>query len=248
MGNVLTIADLIVHTKYSDSISLYKGIDASEQVIYIFLHFRKAFGCRDHKIKIGLGCLALQWFRSYSSRCFQYVLVTSFTPALLPTTKRFSQGSILRLLLFLIFIKNFPISYSLFKFNLFTDDSFLSCKINNSKTTETAIELTNEMKRVKLLLPPKKLLLNHSKINFIIFFYRKNLQLPPIKVVNAVISETNSTKNLGIILDKHLKLYGQCLNIFSEQLKNIHQFLMIPRLAYDVQSFFDNPHYFLNRI
>ena len=50
----------------------------------------------------------------------------------------------------------------------------------------------------------KKMFVNHSKNTFIIFSYRKNFQLPSIKLCNNLISETDSTNFWGFILDKHL--------------------------------------------
>ena len=51
----------------------------------------------------------------------------------------------------------------------------------------------------------KKIKVNHSMSKFILFSYRRNLILPNINLGNNIISETDSTKIPGIIIDKKLK-------------------------------------------
>ena len=89
-------------------------------------------------------------------------------------------------------------------------------------------------------LTSNKISVNHSESNFTIFSYHKNFQLPPTKLGNDFLSETDSTKFLGVFLDNHLTLHDHidliCSklaktngvfysldNFFpSEQLKNIY--------------------------
>ena len=153
-----------------------------------------------------------------------------------------------------------------FKFNLFADDSTLSCKINSTQNADVPNVLTRELEKVHHWLYSNKILVSHSKSNFIIFSYRKSFKLSPIKLGNDFISQTDSTKFLGIILDEHLN-FRDHINFISaklsktngilyslnkffppEPLKNIYQALIVPRITYGIEAWYGAPQFLSNRI
>ena len=122
------------------------------------------------------------------------------------------------------------------------------------------------MKKLNDRLSPNKVINNHGKCNFILFSYCENVQKPLIKVGKYFISETDSTKFLGLNLDTHLTSHDHIdlinsklvktngvlyrLNNFfpSGQLKKKSKALIVTRLTYDIESRFEAPYFSLNRV
>ena len=77
------------------------------------------------------------------------------------------QGSVLDLLLFLIYINDFHNSSAKFSFYLFADDTHLLYADKNLKSLEKTVN--NELVRVSDWLNANKLTLNAKKSNFVIF-------------------------------------------------------------------------------
>ena len=93
---------------------IYENLDEGNIVITLFLDFSKAFDCIDHEFFLnklnlcGARGIALEWFRSRLLSRNQYVIVNSSTSSINPITHGLSQGSVSGLLLFLVFINDFP--------------------------------------------------------------------------------------------------------------------------------------------
>ena len=189
---------------------LYDNLDAGNIVFSIFLDFRKAFDCVDHKILLsklnsyGIRGLPLKWFESYLSNRKQSTCINNSASNYLPITHGVPQGSVLGPLLFLIFINDIYKSTNYFKFILFADDSTLSTSLPNLNPREIAKKINKELKKVNDWLISNKICINDDKTKYILFSYRKRINLPLIKIGNYKILETDSTKFLGIFIDKNL--------------------------------------------
>ena len=241
---------------------VYSELDKGNVVVSIFLDFRKAFDCINHDIlltkleKFGVRGSPLDWFKSYLSNRAQCVSIASVTSTYLPVTHGVPQGSILGPLLFLIFINDFPNSNDFFKFNLFADDSTLSCSFENTDSNLMLNTINNALLKVDEWLMENKISVNHEKSNFIIFSYRKKVALPALKLGSSFINETESTKFLGLILDSHLDfkdhihfisskvsktigLISKLNEFFPEnQLKSLYHTMFLPRISYGIEAWF----------
>ena len=159
--------------------TVYEKPDSGETVISFFLDFSKAFDCLDHSILIsklfqyGVRGIPLEWFKSYLSGRKQYVSVNSVNSTVLSLSHGVPQGSILGPLLFLIYINDFPSSNSFFKFNLFADDSTITCSFHDFNKQIVQNKLNEELGKVYQWLKINKIKINHEKSNFLIFSYRK---------------------------------------------------------------------------
>ena len=86
-------------------------MENGEYAIGVFLHFSKAFDTVDHKILLdksdpyGIRC-ALSWLKSYLSRRLQYVTYNESQSSPQMIKCGVPQGSILGILLFLIYIND----------------------------------------------------------------------------------------------------------------------------------------------
>ena len=242
---------------------IYDGLDRGETVISFFLDFSKAFDTVNHSILLhklqsyGIRDVALNWFRSYLSGRLQYVSLDGFNSQVHLIDRGVPQGSILGPLLFLIFINDFPNCSEFFKFTLFADDSTLTCKFKkNTSPVNIVSQLEAKLLSIGSWLNANRLKLNSSKSNFICFTYRKNITLPPIRIGNSIISEVNSTKFLGVILDKNLNYKEHITNISNKCsksigilfrlnsilpvhiLKMLYSSMILPYLSYGVEAWF----------
>ena len=246
---------------------IYNNLDKGETVISFFLDFKKAFDCVDHVILLnklssyGVRGVALQWFKSYLSNRQQYVFLNGKSSELREVRCGVPQGSILGPLLFLVFINDFPKCSNFFKFNLFADDSTLSCSFKDSSPENIHYILSNEIELINSWLLLNKIAINSEKSNFIVFSYRKNISISPVPFGNCFINQTSNTKFLGIIIDKNLKFVSHieflCKKVSktvgilhrvkeflpSVILKTIYNTLVYPYLNYGIETWYGAPQY-----
>lgn len=83
------------------------------------------------------------------------------------------------------------------------DDSSLRCRFKNSSSEFVSETMNSELINVSNWINTSKLKLYESKAKLICFSYRKTVFLPPIDFQSQHISEANSIKFLGILIDKH---------------------------------------------
>ena len=238
---------------------VYHNLDVGNAVISVFLDFSKAFDCLDHEILLkklnhyGIRGVTNRWFRSYLSNRNQCVTSNNATSSFLPITHGVPQGSILGPLLFLLFINDFPSNNSFFKYSLFADDSTLTCKFENKNENFMKREIERELVPINDWLKMNKIKINLSKSNFILFSYGKRYDLNKFKFGDGEIKVTESTKFLGIIMDKNLnfkshtsaistkisKVVGLLfrLNNFLpyETLLTLYNTLLVPHLIYGIE-------------
>ena len=127
----------------------------------IFIDLQKAFDTVNHRILLSklehygiCGC-ALEWFRSYLSHRKQYVSVNGSNSSLLSITCGVPQGSVLGLLLFLIYIIDLPNASKKLTFYLFADDTNIHYE---SKDLSNLTNVVNkELRLVKKWLDANKL-------------------------------------------------------------------------------------------
>ena len=118
-----------------------------------------------------------------------------------------SQGSVLGLLLFLIYINDIYRVSSKLNFYLFADDTNILCANNNLKSLESVVN--EELRKVCEWLNTNKLSLNTSKSNFVLFhpFQRYNVTLKiydnDLKILTSL-EQKHYVKYLGVLIDSHL--------------------------------------------
>ena len=188
---------------------LNKALDDGNMVIGVFLDFSKAFDTVDHDILLfklshyGIRDNALLWFKSYLSNRNQFVTYDGVRSSLKTIKCGVPQGSILGPLLFLIYINDLcnvcgnslPI--------LFADDSNI---FTVGKTLDDIEKLINkELADISMWLNANRLSLNIKKTQYMVFSRKKRTDKKIyIKINNHSISETKSSKFLGVYIDNCL--------------------------------------------
>jgi hypothetical protein len=188
------------------------ALNKKHHVIAIFCDLRKAFDTVDHKIllqklkKLGVGGVALEWFRHYLSDRKQFVFLNGKCSPLLNILLGVPQGSILGPLLFLIYINDLPAASSLLS-SLFADDTklFASGPDINALTSYVNEEFQKVVQYFRL----HKMALHPSKTQFLLFSnstaVKKN---PPIIYIN--------NNDIGAIQDPAKMIQIPNVNLNSE--------------------------------
>ena len=188
---------------------LTKALDDGKFVVGILLDFSKAFDTVDHDILLnklshyGIRGVPHLWFKSYLSNRQQFVTYNGVSSSVKTVKCGVPQGSILGPLLFLIYINDlvsvcshcFPI--------LFADDTNLFASGNDLPSISEL--LSKELAELSLWLKVNRLSLNLKKTQYMIFTRKKSIsEKINIKIDNQNISETKSSKFLGVYIDNSL--------------------------------------------
>ena len=180
------------------------AIDQHESTVGIFLDLSKAFDTLDHGILLnklehyGIRDTALQWIKSYFSYRYQFVQFHQTDSPMQIIKCGVPQGSILGPLFFILYINDLPNASKLVEPLLFADDTSIFYSHSNPHTLESVIN--NELKSIEVWLRCNKLSVNVKKTTYLIF-------KPWQKVISyggKLLTQTNSTKFLGVYIDEHL--------------------------------------------
>lgn len=218
-STVLAVLDLI--NKITDA------FDNSSYSAVVFLDFAKAFDTVNFNILLdklshyGITGTPLNWFKSYLTSRRQVVALNGTLSDELTVTCGVPQGSVLGPILFLLYINDLPNSSKILDFFLFADDT--SLLYSSKSLNELEYTINCELVNIQQWLLSNKLSLNVSKSNFILFHspYMEINHSVILKIGDEIVKEKDSTKYLGIIIDKHLSWKEHISSIVIKLSKSI---------------------------
>ena len=132
LQNHSTLQQLLVFLK-----DIYNSFTHNTPTEVLYLDFKKAFDSVSHNEllfklwRFGITGNLWKWFRAYLSHRHQCVSLNNSTSNTLPVISGVPQGSILRPVLFLIFVNDLPPTVSSSSLYLFADDTKYLSHINN---------------------------------------------------------------------------------------------------------------------
>ena len=250
-----------LHNIYSYGGSLY---------FTIFLDMRKAFDCVSHEILLdkmyfyGIRGTPHEWFRSYLSDREQYVSINDGHSNKEKITCGVPQGSILGLL-FLIFINDVPNCCNNLDYLLFADDTSISLKIPKDCINSIHHRINHYLCSVSEWLGANKIMLHVQKTKYMLFSYKGNYRLQPIRFDAMDVEWVSSMRYLGLIFDSNLNFKSHVDIIASKMSKNIgimckvsnflprnvllsiYYAIIHPYLNYCIEAWYSGPQFATNK-
>ena len=224
------------------------AMDSKKGTILVMIDLSTAFDTIDHSIllsrlelRYGITSVVLEWFRSYLYGRVQRINIDdSFSPPH-PLTTGVPQGSVLGPLLFSLYVQPLGgiIREHSIQFHHYADDLQLYAHfdLNKSSLESTISRMQDCIGNVQSWLSNNKLKMNPDKTLFIAFvppYYNTLVDNININIGSSDINVVSSVTNLGVRLDRNLKMTTQTSHLMSScayQLKLVNSI----RASLDVQ-------------
>ena len=227
------VSEKIIFALLQINEKIRESIDKGKYGCGIFIDLRKAFDTVNHQILLqkldhyGIRGFALSWFGSYLDNRRQHVCFNGESSDLKSISCGVPQGSVLGLLLFLLYINDLPNISSLLDSYLFADDTNLYYEDVSLISLEQ--EINKELKKLNLWLNVNRLSLNIAKTNFVILHpYNKPLKgRVTIVIKKKAIAEKSAIKYLGVTIDSTLIQFNSIQLIFSHTHKKYKNHLNV---------------------
>ena len=196
----------------------YNAIEQKSFTALLLMDLRKAFNTVSHRILLqkllhyGIRGPAYTLTESYLSNRQQFVSINNVTSCSKPISIGVPQGSILGPLLFLIYVNDLPNATSC-QPRLFADDTYLVLK--NSTLNELETNCNLELQNLHRWCNANELQINPEKFKAVILLPKLNSPEPELDICynTARISLSDSSKYLGVILDKKLNFQPHLLSL-----------------------------------
>lgn len=202
---------------------IYDSLDKSKPSLCIFVDLAKAFDTVCHKKLLeklknyGFRGKAFELMKSYLSERTQYVSIDGIKSERREISYGVPQGTVLGPILFILYINNLFTLNTTGQILSFADDTVIFYSEDNWENLKTMAE--KDFNRIKQWFDKNTLTMNIDKTKYLTFTsYKNNLpNLGPLKInARTSITEAESIKYLGIIIDRHLKWDLQINNIINK--------------------------------
>ena len=189
--------------------NIIEELDKGNTIAGLYLDLSKAFDCVDHEILLyklnhyGIRGLPLKWLTNYLTDRSQYTAVNGVESATHKIKYGVPQGSVLGPLLFLIYVNDISSATPQHQLRLFADDSNVFITTKDPATLKP--RMTEAITQLSKWFAANKLTSNMKKTAYTIFSKHKLPEsLQSIEYEGVIIKHADSTKYLGITLDKNL--------------------------------------------
>ena len=141
-------------------------MDNDEVTGLVFIDFRKAFDVIDHELllkKLSIYGASVAWFKSYLSERKQFISLGKTTSKQLTVKQGVPQGSILGLVLFLLFVNDMPLHVQKSTMDIYADDTTLSLSSNWKTLPLLNQSLSQDLSEVERWARENKMYMNMQK-------------------------------------------------------------------------------------
>ena len=221
---------------------LFLSLNKGNISVLALLDFSSAFDTIDHTILVHrlhtdfrFTDTVLQWFSSYLTDRTHYVSLSNHCSAFAPVHSGVSQGSVLGLILFTMYIK--PLSAIIDSHSIIHHSFADDLQLQMSAPPDSIYELLHSMQScisdVKAWETANMLKLNDSKTELMLVTSKRTKHLhnlpTSITIGNAQIPFKQSVKNLGFTLDCHITMNAHVSNIAQTCYFELRRFASIRR-------------------
>ena len=190
--------------------TIYSALNDQRYIVGLFVDLKKAYETVNHQDLLrklhgyGVRGIAYEWFRNYLTGRKHRVKIGDTLSDLTEISVGIPQGSVLGTLLFLIYINDLPKISTVFHTVLFADDTCFTLAGDNFD--DLIATFNNELNIFSNWLIINRLTINHEKTVAINFSLKKafNINVNMLRINNHQLNYVESTKYLGIMLDKNL--------------------------------------------
>lgn len=205
------------------------AVDDKKVVVAVFLDLRRAFETVNKEILIkklemyGIDEIELQWFKSYLYQRTQRTRVNDAVSDEIDVLLGVPQGSVLGVLLFLIYVNDMEKAIELSKLVLFADDALLY--IVGDTVDEGINNMNSDLNRLSEWFLMNRLKLNVDKTKYMVI--NGSVSNNRIVIDNTELDLIDEIKYLGIIIDNRLNFKANLDYICKKISKKLNFFYKI---------------------
>ena len=190
----------------------------------VFIDLKKAFDTVPHDgllnklFRYGIQDQPLSWFESYLTNRTQSVSIENHLSSAANISSGVPQGSVLRPLLFIIYINYLPLAVGLSSVMLYADDTVIFSAA--SSIDQLQLNLSLDLNVVSNWLTANGLFLNLKKTEYVVFGTRQRLMRSeshsPLCMEGKEVSQVNFFKYLVVLLDECLSFNDHINYVMSK--------------------------------
>ena len=207
---------------------IYSSLDNGDEVLSVFLDFRKAFDTVWHQgliwklEEMGITGHLLSWFQSYLSNRTQYVALQGIQSLLKPIKAGVPQGSVLGPLLFLIFINDICVGIRS-NIQLYADDTSLFMTVKKGNMISAVNDINDDLNLIQSWCTQWLLKLNTEKSTVLLISRKLNpTPLLPVKIGRSVLTQTVNHRHLGLTLGSRFHWSEHIEGILNKSTKRLN--------------------------
>ena len=190
----------------------------------VFIDLKKAFDTVPHDgllnklFRYGIQDQPLPWFESYLTNRTQSVSIENHLSPAANISSGVPQGSVLRPLLFIIYINDLPLAVGLSSVMLYADDTVIFSAA--SSIDQLQLNLSLDLNVVSNWLTANGLFLNLKNTEYVVFGTRQRLMRSeshsPLCMEGKEVSQVNFFKYLVVLLDECLSFNDHINYVMSK--------------------------------
>ena len=171
----------------------------------------------------GFDAETLLWFTSYLNERSQMVRIRlrngdTTCSGKKPVNRGVPQGSILGPILFILYTADIVKSINHSRYHLYADDAQIYVHVDSRNVAPSLDKLNSDLNRIALWSAKNALVLNPNKSKYMVLGSKKQVcnilaQDPSVNILGSQVQFVNQAKNLGIIMDSHLRFEDHIVGI-----------------------------------